>query len=74
MDSHLKELVRQRRRIALAYRRSQSDGNRRRLEIIDRELSGYNIDIPGIQHLVAHRKTGNRDPSHPAPQVSELSP
>ncbi|MBK1716944.1 hypothetical protein CKO27_04620 [Thiocystis violacea] len=51
-----KELIRERRRIALAYRRSQSDFDRDRLEIIDHELASHNIDIPAIQRCVAQRK------------------
>lgn len=66
MDSHLKELIHQRRRVALAYRRSQSARDQRRLEDIDQELTRYNIDLPGIQHWVLQQKTKNRHPSHPS--------
>lgn len=55
--SQVKGLIRERRRIALAYRRSQSDVDRDRLARIDRELAGHNIDIPAIQQYVARRKT-----------------
>ncbi|RKT44561.1 hypothetical protein [Thiocapsa rosea] len=55
--SQVKGLIRERRRIALAYRRSQSEIDRERLERIDRELAGYNIDIPAILQSVARRKT-----------------
>ncbi|MEA3642932.1 MAG: hypothetical protein VBE63_23755 [Lamprobacter sp.] len=65
MDSHLKALIHQRRRVGLAYRRSQSASDRRRLEDIDQELAHYNIDLPGIQHWVLEQKTRNRHPSHP---------
>jgi DNA-binding LacI/PurR family transcriptional regulator len=62
MDSRTRELIQQRRKIALAYRRSQSESDRLRLEEIDKELSRHNIDIPAIQRWVTHRKTGNRHP------------
>jgi hypothetical protein len=54
--SAVRDLIRARRRIALAYRRTQSDIDRHRLADIDRELAEYNIDIPAIEHLVAQRK------------------
>ncbi|WP_296810575.1 hypothetical protein [Thiocapsa sp.] len=38
-------------------RRSQSEVDRDRLERLDRELAGYNIDIPANQQSVARRKT-----------------
>ena len=71
MDSHLKELIHQRRRVALAYRRSQSASDHRRLEDIDQELAGYNIDLPGIQHWVSQQKTRKRHPNHPTPHRLE---
>lgn len=73
MDSHLKELIHQRRKVGLAYRRSQSAGDRRRLEDIDQELARYNIDLPGIQHWVLQQKTRNRRPSHPTSHRPEPS-
>lgn len=71
MDSHLKELIHQRRRVALAYRRSPSAGNHRRLEEIDQELARYNIDLPGIQHWFLQDGSRNRRPSHLAPHSPE---
>lgn len=55
--SPVKELIRKRRRIAMSYRRSQSEIDRYHLEAIDHELASYNIDIPAVQHCVAQRKT-----------------
>lgn len=52
----VKELIRERRRIALAYRRSRSDADRNHLDNMDRELASHNIDIPAIQRRVAQRK------------------
>ncbi len=54
--SPIKDLIRKRRRFALAYRRSQSDIGRRRLAEIDHELASYNIDIPAVLQRVAQRK------------------
>ena len=71
MDSHLKKLIHQRRRVALAYRRTQRVNDQRRLEDIDQELASYNIDLPGIQHWVLQQKTRNRHPSHPTPHRPE---
>ncbi len=65
MDSHLKALIHQRRRVGLAYRRSQSASDHQRLEDIDQELTRYNIDLPGVQRLVLQRKTRSRHPSRP---------
>ena len=59
--SQVKGLIRERRRTALAYRRSQSEVDRDLLEKIDHELAGYNIDIPAIQQCVARRKSRNPD-------------
>lgn len=53
----VRDLIRKRRAVALAYRRMQSEADRRRLEEIDHELASYNIDIPAVQHRVAQRKT-----------------
>jgi hypothetical protein len=55
--SQVKGLIRERRRIALAYRRSQGEFDRDQLERIDHALAGYNIDIPAVQQSVARRKT-----------------
>ncbi len=63
MDSHLKALIHQRRRVALAYRRSQSVSDQHRLEDIDQELAHFNIDLPGIQHWVSQRKTRTAIPA-----------
>lgn len=54
--SEVRELICERRRVALVYRRSQSDVDRSHLEHMDRALASYNIDIPGIQRCVALRK------------------
>ena len=53
----VKELIRERRRLALVYQRSQSGLDRGHLDNIDRELASHNIDIPAIQRCVAQRKT-----------------
>ncbi|CRI64396.1 hypothetical protein THIOKS11930002 [Thiocapsa sp. KS1] len=55
--SQVKGLIRERRRLALAYRRSRNEIDRDHLERIDRELAEYNIDIPAIQQSVARRRT-----------------
>jgi hypothetical protein len=55
--SQVKGLIRERRRIALAYRRSRSEVDRDHLARIDRELTAFNIDIPAILESVARRKT-----------------
>lgn len=44
-------LVRKRRSIALAYRRTRSEAQRMELEQIDRAVAVHNIDIPAIQRL-----------------------
>ena len=66
MDSRTQELIRERRRVALAYRRSQSNSDRQRLKDIDQELARFNIDIPAILELVAQRRTANHPNSHPS--------
>jgi hypothetical protein len=55
--SQVKGLIRERRRLALAYRRTRSQDDRDRLDLIDHELAGYNIDIPAILQSVARRKS-----------------
>lgn len=55
--SQVKGLIRERRRLALAYRRSRNEVDREHLERIDHELAKYNIDIPAIQQSVARRRT-----------------
>ncbi len=55
--SQIKCLIRERRRLALAYRRSRNEVDREHLERIDHELAAYNIDIPAILQSVARRKT-----------------
>jgi predicted DNA-binding transcriptional regulator YafY len=50
------DLIRQRRRIALCYRRSRSEAELHQLRDIDHQLAAYNIDIPAIEHRVAQRK------------------
>jgi hypothetical protein len=42
------DLILQRRKIAMAYRRSQSEEGRIALEQVDHDLARYNIDIPAI--------------------------
>ncbi len=60
--SQVKALIRQRRKIALAFRRTQDEGNRVELEHIDQELVKHHIDIPAIQQQVAMRKRGFHEP------------
>lgn len=55
--SQVMALIRERRRIALACRRSQGDVDRNRLARIDCELAGHSIEIPAIQQSVPRRKT-----------------
>ncbi|MCF7976631.1 MAG: hypothetical protein K9L82_01185 [Chromatiaceae bacterium] len=64
MDARTKELIRERRRVALAYRRSQSDSDRQRLKDIDQELARFNIDIPAILQLVAQRGAAEHHQGH----------
>lgn len=45
------ELILRRRRIALDYRRLQSEDLRMALARLDDELAQYNINIPAIQRL-----------------------
>ncbi len=56
-DLRVKDLIRERRRIALLYRRSQTDNDSHKLADIDQQLAGQGIDIPAIQRAVLHRKT-----------------
>ncbi|WPL18218.1 hypothetical protein Thiowin_03277 [Thiorhodovibrio winogradskyi] len=48
-DLLVKDLIRERRRIALIYRRSQTDGDRRKLAETDHQLAGHGIDILAVQ-------------------------
>lgn len=43
------DLVLQRRKIALAYKRTQGEDQRIALEALDRDLAEHNIHIPEIQ-------------------------
>jgi hypothetical protein len=61
--SRVKSLLRERRRIALTFRRTQDDRDRAELQQIDLELAQYQIDIPAIQEQVAMRKQGIRKPA-----------
>jgi hypothetical protein len=49
-------LVAKRRKIALAYKRTQDDAYRVELELLDRDLAQYRIDIPAIQRSAARTK------------------
>jgi len=60
--SQVKALIRERRKIALTFRRTQDERDRAELEHIDRELAQHQIDIPAIQEQVAMRKQGIREP------------
>jgi putative NADH-flavin reductase len=58
--SQVKDLIRERRRIAPTFRRTQDERDRAELEQVDQELAEHHIDIPAIQEQVAMRK---REPS-----------
>ncbi len=60
--SQVKALIRERRKIALTFRRTQDERDRAELEHIDHELAQHQIDIPAIQEQVAMRKQGIREP------------
>ena len=60
--SQVKALIRERRKIALTFRRTQDKRDRAELEHIDQELAQHHIDIPAIQQQVAMRKQGIREP------------
>ena len=60
--SQVKALIRERRKIALTFRRTQDERDRAELEHIDQELARHQIDIPAIQEQVAMRKGGSRQP------------
>jgi putative NADH-flavin reductase len=60
--SQVKALIRERRKIALTFRRTQDERDRAELEHIDRELAQHQIDIPAIQEQIARRKQGIREP------------
>ena len=60
--SQVKTLIRERRKIALTFRRTQDECDRAELEKIDHELAQHHIDIPAIQEQVAMRKQGIREP------------
>lgn len=59
--SQVKALIRERRKIALMFRRTQDARDRAELEQIDQELAQHHIDIPAIQEQVAMRKQGIRE-------------
>ena len=42
------DLILKRRKIAMAYRRSQTEEERIALALVDNDLAQYNIDIPAI--------------------------
>jgi hypothetical protein len=50
------DLVLKRRKIALAYKRTQSDDNRIALEALDHDLAKHNIHIPAIRKSAVRRK------------------
>lgn len=56
--SPVKALIRERRKIALMFRRTQDERDRAELERIDQELAKHRIDIPAIEARVAMRKQG----------------
>ena len=56
--SRVKTLIRERRRIALTFRRTQNERDRAELERIDQELAKHGIDIPAIQERTEMRKQG----------------
>jgi len=60
--SQVKTLIRERRKIALTFRRTQDERDRAELEHIDQELAQHQIDIPAIQQQVAKRKQGIHEP------------
>jgi putative NADH-flavin reductase len=60
--SQVKALIRERRKIALTFRRTQDERDRAELERIDRELAQHQIDIPAIQEQIARRKQSIREP------------
>ena len=60
--SQVKTLIRERRKIALTFRRTQDERDRAELEHIDHELAQHHIDIPAIKEQVAMRKQGIREP------------
>lgn len=73
--SQVKALIRERRKIALAFRRTRDAGDRIALEHIDQELAKHHIDIPAIQEQVAMRRRGVHEPViHRAGQASPEEP
>jgi len=54
--SQVKTLMRERRKIALRFRRTQDERDRVELDQIDQELARHHIDIPAIQEQVAMRR------------------
>lgn len=57
-------LLQARRRIAMAYRRTQCEDQRMALEQLDEDLAKHNIDLPAI-----HRRTHQHQ--SPAPRLAE---
>jgi putative NADH-flavin reductase len=60
--SQVKALIRERRKIALTFRRTRSESDRAELEQVDQELAKHDIDIPAIKKQVAQRKQTIRKP------------
>ncbi len=52
-DLPVKDLIRERRRISLVYRRSQTDDDHHKLADLDHQLAGHGIDIPAVQRAWA---------------------
>ncbi|WP_200334974.1 hypothetical protein [Thiocystis violacea] len=72
--SQVKDLIRERRKLALTFRRTQTERDRVELEHIDQELAKHHIDIPAIQEQVAMRKEGLRKPvPHSEESVAPLT-
>jgi hypothetical protein len=59
--SQVKTLIRERRKIALTFRRTRDERDRAALERIDQELAKHDIDIPAIQERIEIRKQGVRE-------------
>ena len=60
--SQVKALMRERRKVAVTFSRTQDEHDRAELVRIDQELAQHHIDIPAIQEQVAMRKRGIREP------------
>jgi hypothetical protein len=55
------ELLRERRKLALAFKRTGDDSYRLRLEALDRALAVHRIDIPAVAERVASLNSAPRD-------------